>query len=90
MRSAPQTLEGYVHSLGHGVGLNIHEPPWFGDTATPSDLLTPGVVFTVEPGLYYPERGMGIRLEDTVWVRPDGQIEQLAEYPYDLVLPMGR
>lgn len=90
VRSAPQTLEGYVHSLGHGVGLNIHEPPWFGDTATPSDLLTPGVVFTVEPGLYYPERGMGIRLEDTVWVRPDGQIEQLAEYPYDLVLPMGR
>jgi Xaa-Pro aminopeptidase len=90
VKSTPQTLEGYVHSLGHGVGLNIHEAPWFGDTATPSDLLIPGVVCTVEPGLYYPERGMGMRLEDTVWVRPDGKFETLAEYPYDLVLPVGK
>jgi Xaa-Pro aminopeptidase len=38
--------------------------------------------------LYYPERGMGVRIEDTVWVRPNGQIEILAEYPYDFVLPV--
>jgi Xaa-Pro aminopeptidase len=43
---------------------------------------------TIEPGLYYPEEGMGCRLEDTVWVRPDGRMEILAEYPYDFVLPM--
>ena len=84
----PATQVGYVHSLGHGVGLNVHERPWFGRTATPDDRLTSGVVFTVEPGLYYPEQGMGIRLEDTVWARPDGQMEVLAEYPLDLVIPM--
>jgi Xaa-Pro aminopeptidase len=86
--SNPETEEGYVHSLGHGVGLNIHEKPSSGSTATPTDILAPGVVFTVEPGLYYPERGLGVRLEDTVYVKPDGQIEVLAPYPLDLVLPI--
>jgi Xaa-Pro aminopeptidase len=81
-------LEGYVHSLGHGVGLNIHERPWSGFTATDDNLLKPGVVMTIEPGLYYPEKGMGFRIEDTYWVRPDGKIELLAEYPYDFVLAM--
>jgi Xaa-Pro aminopeptidase len=84
----PTTQVGYVHSLGHGVGLNVHERPWFGRTATPEDRLAPGVVFTIEPGLYYPEQGLGIRLEDTVWARSDGQMEVLADYPLDLVLPM--
>lgn len=84
----PQTTDGYVHSLGHGVGLNIHERPWFGRPSTDADRLAPGSVVTIEPGLYYPERGMGVRLEDTVWVRPDGALEVLAEYPLDLVLPM--
>jgi len=81
-------LDGYVHSLGHGVGLNIHERPWSGLTATEDNILKPGVVITIEPGLYYPEKGMGFRIEDTYWVRPDGKIEMLAEYPYDFVLPM--
>ena len=88
VQSNPQTEEGYVHSLGHGVGLNIHERPWFRINAVPADTLQPGAVVTIEPGLYYPERGLGVRLEDTVWVRPDGQMEILAEYPLDLVLPM--
>jgi Xaa-Pro aminopeptidase len=81
-------LDGYVHSLGHGVGLNIHERPISGLTASGDNLLKPGVVITIEPGLYYPDKGMGIRIEDTYWVRPDGSIELLAEYPYDFVLPM--
>jgi Xaa-Pro aminopeptidase len=88
IQSNPQTQEGYVHSLGHGLGLNIHERPWYGKNATPADSLTPGVVTTIEPGLYYPEKGMGVRLENTVWVRPDGRFETLAEYPMDLVLKM--
>jgi len=82
-------LDGYVHSLGHGVGLNIHERP--GSSlmmAGNNNLLKPGVVITIEPGLYYPEKGMGFRIEDTYWVRPDGVVERLAEYPYDFVLPM--
>jgi len=82
-------LEGYVHSLGHGVGLNIHERPSSRLAENSSDnILKPGVVITIEPGLYYPDKGMGFRIEDTYWVRPDGKIEPLAEYSYDFVLPM--
>jgi Xaa-Pro aminopeptidase len=81
-------VEGYVHSLGHGVGLNIHERPFSGLTAGEDERLRPGVVITSEPGLYYPEKGMGVRIEDTLWVRPDGKMETLVDYPYDFVLPM--
>jgi Xaa-Pro aminopeptidase len=88
IRTDPTIQEGYVHSLGHGLGLRVHERPWFGATASDADRLDPGAVFTIEPGLYYPEKGMGVRLENSAWVRPDGQIEILAEFPLDLVLPM--
>ncbi|MEW6028593.1 MAG: M24 family metallopeptidase [Chloroflexota bacterium] len=81
-------LDGYVHSLGHGVGLNIHERPFSGLQADEGHRLAPGVVITSEPGLYYPDKGMGVRIEDTIWVRPDGKMEILAEYPYDFVLKM--
>lgn len=81
-------VEGYVHSLGHGVGLNIHERPFSGLLVGDDHRLVPGVVVTSEPGLYYPEKGMGFRIEDTYWVRPDGKMEVLADYPYDFVLPM--
>jgi len=81
-------LDGYVHSLGHGVGLNIHERPWASLTSGKDNILKPGVVITLEPGLYYPDQGMGFRIEDTYWVRPDGKMEVLAEFPYDFVLPM--
>ena len=86
--STPAPLDGYVHSLGHGVGLNIHERPGSRLGAEADNILKPGVVITIEPGLYYPEKDMGVRIEDTYWVRPDGKIELLAEYPYDFVLPM--
>ncbi|GAB4492570.1 MAG: Xaa-Pro peptidase family protein [Anaerolineales bacterium] len=88
LRTDKAPTEGYVHSLGHGVGLNIHERPWSGLTADDSNRLKPGVVFTIEPGLYYPEKGMGFRIEDTYWVNPQGKMELLAEYPYDFVLKM--
>jgi Xaa-Pro aminopeptidase len=88
VKTDPQTQEGYVHSLGHGVGLNIHERPWSGATAGEADLLAPGAVFTIEPGLYYPSRGMGVRLENTLWVNPQGGFEIMADYPMDLVLPV--
>ncbi len=81
-------VQGYVHSLAHGVGLNIHERPWSGLMAGDDNLLKPGVVFTSEPGLYYPDKGLGIRIEDTYWVSPEGKIEVLAGYPYDFVLKM--
>jgi len=81
-------IDGYVHSLGHGVGLNIHERPFSNLMNGDDHRLAPGVVVTSEPGLYYPEKGMGFRIEDTLWVRPDGRMEILADYPYDFVLPM--
>ncbi len=81
-------VEGYVHGLGHGVGLNIHERPFSSLLNGDDHRLAPGVVITSEPGLYYPEKGMGFRIEDTLWVRPDGKMETLADYPYDFVLPM--
>ncbi len=89
-RQDPGAQEGYIHSLGHGVGLNIHERPASGVTASDADVLAPGAVFTIEPGLYYPDQGIGVRLEDTVWMRPDGVAEVFAPYPLDLVLPMGK
>jgi len=90
VKSNPETQDGYVHSVGHGVGLNIHERPWSGVSAGEADRLVPGAVFTIEPGLYYPERGLGVRLENTVWVNPDGAFEIMADYPMDLVLPVKR
>ena len=84
----PQTQQGYVHSLGHGIGLNIHERPWSGITSDEKDCLVPGTVFTIEPGLYYPDKGMGIRLENSFWASPEGKMEVLAEYPMDLILPV--
>ncbi len=86
--SNPATEVGYVHSLGHGVGLKVHEKPWSGATATDTDRLVPGSVFTLEPGLYYPEKGLGVRLEDTLTVTADGKFVILADYPLDLVVPV--
>ncbi len=86
--SQPLTERGFVHGLGHGLGLNIHERPMFSLTSSAQEILEPGVVITVEPGLYYPDRGFGVRLEDSVLITEDGQAEILAEYPLDLVIPI--
>ena len=86
--NTPGTQEGYIHSLGHGLGINVHERPFSSSYAGDDHRLVPGVVVTVEPGLYYPEKGMGFRIEDSYWVRPDGKMELLAEFPYDFVLEM--
>jgi len=71
-RSHPATLQGYVHSLGHGVGLEIHEKPSFGLIPSNRDLIETGDIVTIEPGLYFPERELGVRIEDTFVVESDG------------------
>ena len=88
IRQDPAVESGYVHSLGHGVGLNIHEKPWFSRPNDPTNKLMPGSVFTIEPGLYYPDRGMGVRLEDTYYATQAGHFEKFVDYPMELVLPM--
>jgi Xaa-Pro aminopeptidase len=85
-RTNPQTTSGYVHSLGHGIGLNVHERPTLSDLAGNTDELVPGSIFTFEPGLYYPDKGYGMRIEDVYYVHEDGTIENLTDFPRDLVL----
>ncbi len=86
---APVT-NGYVHSVGHGLGLNIHENPFSGLSASegPRDTLQPGSVFTIEPGLYYPDGdpAFGIRIEDTYYMDQDGSVKPLTNYHYNLVI----
>ena len=65
---------GFIHSTGHGVGLEIHEAPPVGERDV---TLEEGNVITIEPGLYYPDVG-GIRLEDLILVTADGH-ENLTE-----------
>jgi Xaa-Pro aminopeptidase len=71
-----ERMQGFFHGTGHGVGLEIHEPPRISRV---DDTLQPGHVVTVEPGLYYPGIG-GVRIEDTVLVTSDG-CENLTMFP---------
>ncbi|MBI4228100.1 MAG: aminopeptidase P family protein [Deltaproteobacteria bacterium] len=68
--------QGFIHSTGHGLGLEIHEPPRIGYGG---EILEEGNVVTVEPGLYYEKLG-GIRIEDVVVVKKDGCLN-LTRYP---------
>jgi len=82
--SSPGTTTGYVHNLGHGVGLAIHEQPIFKKVSGAEGVLREGDVFTLEPGLYHPEQGFGVRLEDLVRLDDDGALENLTPLPYEL------
>jgi Xaa-Pro aminopeptidase len=73
--------ERFGHGLGHGVGLDVHEEPRLSQTS--SATLEPGMVVTVEPGIYLPDVG-GVRIEDLVIVT-DAGCERLTMYPKELV-----
>jgi Xaa-Pro aminopeptidase len=61
----------FIHGLGHYLGLNVHDE---GDYAIP---LGPGMVFTIEPGIYIPEEKIGVRIEDDFYVDPGGKLINL-------------
>ena len=63
----------FIHGLGHYVGLAVHDP---GDYTVP---LAPGMIFTIEPGIYIPEEKIGVRIEDMYYVDKDGKLIRLTE-----------
>lgn len=69
-------MEGFIHSTGHGLGLDVHEAP---SVSTVGGTLKAGYVVTIEPGLYYKKYG-GVRLEDVVYVTRTGH-ETLTKFP---------
>lgn len=71
----------FGHGLGHGLGMDVHETPYFNNLQT-DVALEPGVVMTVEPGVYLPGVG-GVRIEDNIVVTDDG-CRVLSNYPKDL------
>jgi Xaa-Pro aminopeptidase len=74
-------LRGFIHNLGHGVGLQIHELPTVGPAGK---ALESGNVITIEPGLYYPGIG-GVRLEDIGLVTKKG-FEKFTVFPEELIV----
>jgi Xaa-Pro aminopeptidase len=72
-------MQGFFHGTGHGVGLDIHEPPRVSKLGNP---LRTGHVVTVEPGLYYPRWG-AVRIEDMVLIEPGG-CRNLTTFPKTL------
>ncbi|ELO0754386.1 aminopeptidase [Salmonella enterica subsp. diarizonae] len=74
--------EFFVHNTGHSIGIEVHEDPRF----SPDDhtVLAPGMLLTVEPGIYLPEQG-GVRIEDVVLVTPEGA-EVLYSMPKTVLL----
>ena len=72
----------FVHRTGHGLGLEGHEPPYL--TSTSETILEEGMVFSIEPGIYLPNR-FGVRLEEIVILERDGP-RVVSRLPRDVVV----
>jgi Xaa-Pro aminopeptidase len=86
------TTSGYLHGLGHGFGLQVHESPGMSVKGWRADeKFQAGTIVCNEPGLYYPDDprgGWGVRIEDDYWFNLDGKLERLTTFDRSLVVPM--
>jgi Xaa-Pro aminopeptidase len=73
----PACRKYFMHGVGHSLGLGVH------DLAPPDGPLAPGWVITVEPGIYIPEEGIGVRLENDVLVTADGPVDLSSHVPIE-------
>jgi len=73
----PAGLKYFMHGLGHPLGLDVHD---VGNSMRP---FAPGVVLTVEPGIYIPEEGFAVRLENNILLTADGPRDLMAEIPVE-------
>lgn len=67
----------YMHGVTHPIGLDVHDAAYF------NTRIAPGWVVTVEPGIYIKNEGFGIRLENTVLVTENGQLDLMADIPIE-------
>ena len=73
----------FIHSTGHGVGLDVHELPWISSGS--NNKIKHNTVFTIEPGIYIEEK-FGIRIEDTILFNSSGTVNNLNGYTKDLMV----
>jgi Xaa-Pro aminopeptidase len=66
--------DAYIHGIGHQLGLEVHD-------VTPDGALKPGMVITIEPGVYLPERRVGIRIEDDILITKTGNVNLTSAIP---------
>jgi Xaa-Pro aminopeptidase len=64
----------FIHGIGHQLGIEVHD-------VTPDGPLVPGMVLTIEPGIYLPERGVGVRIEDDILITASGRVELTIAIP---------
>lgn len=76
-KDKPLVKKYYMHGTSHHLGLDVH------DVSPSNQAVAPGMIFTIEPGIYIPEEGMGIRLENDYLIGENGNIDLMASIPIE-------
>lgn len=75
--------EHFIHSTGHGIGLDVHEPPWL--RMKNQEMVRTNMTVTIEPGIYLEDK-MGVRIEDSVLVNKDKKASNFNKFTKDLII----